>query len=168
LAVRLAYLALGIHEYGGIATSSALDAISGNLGSGCSLSSAPATTTTSGDLIFSCGVEDAVGSGDTFTAGSGFTVRVNLGAAAAYADQDRIQSSAGAVAAIWSLSPANSWIAAMAAFRPVGATPANEYGARYYQPYLRLQVPSALMSQFQDRTWFRKGRRSFSTEQQLP
>ena len=119
----VAYLAMGIHEYSGIAASSALDAISGNLGSGSSLSSAPATTTASGDLIFSCGVEDALGRGDTFTAGSGFAMRVNLGSVAAYADEDRIQSSAGAVAATWTLSPASSWIAAMAAFRPVGATP---------------------------------------------
>ena len=113
----VAYLALGIHEYSGIALTSALDVTAGALGSGSSLSSGLAVTTAGGDLIFGVGVEDSNGHGDTFTAGSGFTKRVDLGNAAAYADEDETQTSAGSIAASWTLSPSGSWIAGMAAFK---------------------------------------------------
>jgi IPT/TIG domain len=114
----VAYLALGIHEYTGIASSSALDVTSGKTGSGTSLSSGSAVTTASGDLIFGCGVEDSTGNGDTFTAGSGFTTRVNLGAAAAYADEDAIQATPGAMSVTSRLSSSRrDWIANMAAFK---------------------------------------------------
>jgi len=110
----VAYLALGVHEYNGVA---ALDASTGVTGRGSTLSSGTTTTTASGDLVFGCGVEDSTGSGDVFTAGSGFVKRVDLGSAAAYADEDETQASAGPIAVTWSLSPAGSWIATVAAFR---------------------------------------------------
>jgi IPT/TIG domain-containing protein len=113
----VAYLAVGIHEYSGIATSSALDATSGKIGNGSGLSSGPATTTASGDLVFGCGVEDSIGHDDTFTAGSGFTKRVDLGSAAAYADEDQSQTSAGSIAVTWTLGASSSSIATMAAFK---------------------------------------------------
>ncbi len=113
----VAYLAVGIHEYTGFATSSALDVTSAIRGSGNSVSSGPATTTAGGDLVFGCGVEDVQGSGDTFTAGSGFTKRADLGIAAGYADEDQVQGAAGSIAATWTLSPSRNWIAAMAAFK---------------------------------------------------
>jgi len=112
------YLALGIHEYSGIATVSPLDGATGSLGSGTTLSSGSITTTANGDLIFSAGVEDSAGSGDTLTAGSGFVKRVDLADAAAYADEDRIQSLAGTVTASWTLAPSGlDWIANVAAFK---------------------------------------------------
>jgi hypothetical protein len=110
----VAYLALGIHEYSGI---SALDVASGNRGSGSNLFSGSATTTTSGDLIFGTGVEDGVGHGDTFAPGAGFAKRVDLGSAAAYADEDRVLNAAGSVAVTWNMAPGSNWIANMAAFR---------------------------------------------------
>ena len=114
----VSYLALGIHEYNGVANSSPLDVATGITGSGTSLSSGSVTTTANGDLIFGLAVEDAVGSGDAFTAGSGFTKRVDLGDAAAYADEDEVQSTAGAIASNWTLAPAGlDWIADVAAFK---------------------------------------------------
>lgn len=118
----VAYLALGIHEYSGIVGSSALDATAGQRGTGGILSSGRATTVTNGDLIFGCGVEDSSGHGDTFIAGAGFAKRVDLGNAAAYADEDGAQAPAGPVAATWTLTPANSWIATVAAFRTGAAS----------------------------------------------
>jgi hypothetical protein len=113
----VAYLAVGIHEYSGIIAASGLDATAGKMGIGNAPSSGSATTTASGDLIFGCGVEDGTGQGDTFTAGTGFAKRVDLGNAAAYADEDGVQALAGPFAATWTLSPGSSWIATLAAFK---------------------------------------------------
>lgn len=110
----VAYLALGIHEYNGV---TALDASTGTMGKGSTLSSGTVTTTASGDLVFGCGVEDSTGNSDVFTAGTGFVKRVDLGNAAAYADEDGAQANAGSTAATWNLSPAGSWIATVAAFK---------------------------------------------------
>jgi len=119
----VAYLGLGVHEYSGVAISSTLDGTAGNHGVSNSPSSGSATTIANGDLLFSCATEDAIGNGDTFTAGSGFTKRVDLGIPAAYADEDRIQPLAGSVAATWTLSPSSAWIANMAAFKAAPAAP---------------------------------------------
>jgi len=120
----VAYLALGIHEYSGIATVTPLDGTSGTLGNGTSLSSGGITTTANGDLIFSAAVEDSAGSGDTLTAGSGFVRRVDLADAAAYADEDQIQSLAGTISASWTLSPPGlDWIADVAAFKAASGPP---------------------------------------------
>ena len=113
----VAYLAVGIHEYSGVAASSALNVTAGALGTGATPSSGRATTASSGELIFGCGVEDGIGHGDTFTAGAGFAKRVDLGNAAAYADEDSAQTQAGPIAATWTLAPSSSWIASLAAFK---------------------------------------------------
>jgi hypothetical protein len=118
----VAYLALGIHEYSGIAASGALDVTKGAMGKSSTPSSGTVTTTTNGDLIFGCGVEDSSGSGDTFSAGTSFAKRVDLGNSAAYADEDTTQAKAGSIAASWTLSPAGSWIAAVAAFKTGGSS----------------------------------------------
>src|SRR2546422_7079101 len=81
------------------------DVTAGNKGSGSGPSSGSAITTANGDLLFSCVTEDAIGKGDTFTAGGGFTKRGGLGIAAAYADEDGIQTTARAGAATLTLSP---------------------------------------------------------------
>jgi len=120
----VAYLAMGIHEYSGVAAASALDTSAGTRGSGTSPSSGSGTTTANGDLIFGCVAEDSTGSGDTFTAGSGFTKRVDLGLTAAYSDEDGVQAAAGTVAATWTLSPKNDWVAAMAAFKAAATSTA--------------------------------------------
>jgi IPT/TIG domain len=119
----VAYLAVGVHEYSGIVASAALDVAIGRLGTGSAPSSGSATTTASGDLIFGCGVDDGSGQGDTFIAGSGFTKRVDLGNTAAYSDEDGAQTQAGPIAATWTLSPANSWIATLTAFKSTTGSP---------------------------------------------
>ncbi len=91
-------------------------------GTSTSLSSGTATTITNGDLIFGVGVEDTSGSRDSLMAGSGFTKRVDLGSLAAYADEDQVQASAGAIATTWTLSRSRSWIASLAAFKPKGGS----------------------------------------------
>ena len=112
------YLGLGIHEYSGVA---ALDAVSGNTGSGTSLSSNPATTTANGDLAFGIGVEDSFGNSDTLTSGSGYTKRVDLANVAGYADADQVQATAGAISCTWTLSPSGrDWIADIATFKASG------------------------------------------------
>ena len=127
----VAYLALGIHEYGGIAATSALDGSAGTTASGSGPSSGSATTTANGDLIFGIAVEDSTGHGDTFTAGSGFTKRVDLGNVAAYADEDETQISAGSIGVTWTLAPPSNWIASLAAFKASssgGSTPPSITG----------------------------------------
>jgi hypothetical protein len=114
----VAYLALAIHEYSGLA---ALDVVSGMRGTGSHPTSGSIQTTSDGDLIFGSGVEDAIGYGDNLAAGAGFTEREDLGSAAAYADEDELQNLAGQASATWNLSPASSWIADVAAFRASGA-----------------------------------------------
>ena len=112
------YVAVGVHEYSGIAAAAVLDATAGATGINTNPSSGSAATIADGDLIFGVGVEDSMGSGDTFTAESGFTKRVDLGTAAAYADQDQVQNIKGSVTATWTLSPSgNGWIANLAAFK---------------------------------------------------
>jgi hypothetical protein len=120
----VAYLAVGIHEYSGIVASSALDVTAGKMGIGNTPSSGSAQTTSNGDLILGCGVEDGLGRGDTFTAGAGLAKRVDLGNAAAYADEDGVQTLAGPIAATWTLTPASSWIVALAAFKTT--TPSSQ------------------------------------------
>jgi len=114
----VSYLAIGVHEYSGIAAASGVDVTAGATGIYMNPSSGSAATTAAGDLIFGVGVEDSAGRGDTFTAGSGFTKGVDLGTAAAYADENQVQNTAGSIAATWILSPAgNGWIASLAAFK---------------------------------------------------
>src|SRR5712692_8401653 len=121
----IAYLAVGIHEYSGVVAASALDVTAGKLGIGNTPSSGPASTTANGDLIFGSVVEDGTGHGDTFTAGIGFAKRVDLGNAAAYADGDGAQTLAGPFVANWTLTPASSWIAIIAAFKTITSSSQN-------------------------------------------
>ena len=121
---QLAYLGMGVHEYSGIASLGALDGTVGAQGNGSSPSSGSLTTKANGDLIFSCITEDAIGSGINFTPGSGFTKRVDLGATAAYADEDGVQAIAGPIAATWTMSPSSQWVTNMAAFKSVNGAAA--------------------------------------------
>jgi hypothetical protein len=118
----VASLTLTIHEYTGLA-SSGLDVATGQSGVGASPWSGAITPTTAGDLIFSSVVEDTVGSGDTFTVGTGFTKRADLGSAVGYADEDEVQPSAGAITGNWILAPSGlRWVANVAAFKSSNGT----------------------------------------------
>ena len=122
-----ASLRFAILEYAGVATSNALDVTASATQSNSLPNSGNATTTASGDLLigaFSTRVSR------TFAAGSGYTIRQAISAAPATAlmVEDRIQSTAGPVAANASLNTPDLWGAALAAFRRAssGATAAPE------------------------------------------
>ena len=121
----VAYLAVGVHEYSGIAPSAALDVAAGRTGNGVNPTSGNAATKAGGDLIFGSGVEDSTGNGVLFSAAGGFTKRVDMGGQAGYADEDGVQTSAGPVSAGWTVSPGGSWISVMAAFKCQTAAPAS-------------------------------------------
>ncbi len=118
----LAYLGLGIHEYSGVAGLNPLDGVAGTKGLSSNPSAGTITTTANGDLIFSCVTEDAIGGGISFTPGSGFTKRVDLGQTAAYADGDSVQVVAGSIAANWTMSPSSTWVASAAAFKSISGS----------------------------------------------
>lgn len=118
---QVAWVTVAVHEYSGLA--GGLDVTAGSLGSGTSPSSTSAITASNGDLIFGNVTEDINGKNDIYTAGSGFTKRIDLGASAGFADEDQVQSSAGSVAANWTLSPSGlKWVAVMAAFKALTVT----------------------------------------------
>src|SRR5207237_889729 len=75
-----------------------------------------AITTAAGDLIFGA-VMDETGV-NSIQAGTGFTLRTSVNAAD-LASEDRMQAVAGAMAATWTFTTAHSYLAQMAAFKPV-------------------------------------------------
>lgn len=118
------YISMGILEYSGVATTSPLDtatfvddsATSTNWAAGTS------TTATAGELILGVFM-DGSQSDPSFTAGSGYTMRVNQGTTASMMAEDEVQGSAGTVdpTATSSKSLAHQ-AAAMAAFRAAGTS----------------------------------------------
>jgi len=120
---QVTHIALTVHEYTGLASAGAVDAATGQPGVGGTPWSGSVTTTSNGDLVFSSTVEDTNGSSDTFTVGTAFTKRIDLGSAAGYADEDQVQVSAGPITGAWSLSPSGlSWVTNVAAFKPSSPT----------------------------------------------
>jgi galactose oxidase-like protein/Kelch motif protein len=114
------YRRIIVSEYSGIATTSPLDVVAKNRAAGTAASngvtSTAATTTVSGDLIFGVAVDDS-GLFGTITAGTGFTRRAVVNNMD-MATEDRIQATAGSVAATFTFSRADSYLAQMAAFKP--------------------------------------------------
>jgi hypothetical protein len=121
------FFGLSIHEYGGIATSSALDATSVNIGTTVSTgaddgTSNSAMTTAAGDLIFGGMAYSSGTFPSTISAGTGNTIRENdwgtLAGGDVMASEDMIQSSAGSVASTWNFGTTNVvYVSAMAAFK---------------------------------------------------
>jgi hypothetical protein len=116
-----------ISEYSGIATTNPLDVSAKNLSAQASTStngatSNAATTTTNGDLIFGAVMDDS-GNFGNISAGTGFTERFTLNNVDT-ATEDTIQPSIGSVAATFTFSLADRYLAAMAAFRPATQTAA--------------------------------------------
>ncbi len=116
-----------IHDYSGTATSSPIDvhAISavtaGSTGTDA-ITSGSVTTTQAGDLIFGGVYEDT--NLTSITPGTGFTNRVTLGSADLMNSEDKIQSGAGSVAATWTFSNNQTYMAAIVAIKaaPVSLT----------------------------------------------
>jgi hypothetical protein len=106
-------------EYSGVATTSPLDVTAKNKGNATTaannVTSTAASTSTSGGLIFGVGMVDS-GQFPTISAGTGFTRRATLNGMD-IATEDAIQGSAGPVAATFTLSSANIYLAQMAAFK---------------------------------------------------
>jgi type II secretory pathway pseudopilin PulG len=114
---------LTVHEYSGIATTTAVDVSRANNALSTTatdnVTSTAGTTTTAGDLIFGAVME--TDNGDiTITPGTGFTQRAS--ATSDMRTQDRIQASAGSVASTHTFSLGKRYIEHMVAFRPL-ATP---------------------------------------------
>lgn len=106
-------------EYSNVATASALDTSAWAMATSTTPSSGAATTASNGDLIWG-GVLATSGT-STITAGTGFTRRL-LGATEPTdaATEDKIQSSAGSVAADWTFGTSRKHIAIMLALKASG------------------------------------------------
>jgi hypothetical protein len=118
-----AYRRIVISEYSGIAASSPLDVVAKNKAAGTTASngvtSTAATTTVNGDLIFGVAMDDS-GLFGTITAGTSFTRRAVVNNID-MATEDRVQATAGSVAATFTFSRADMYLAQMAAFKPMSA-----------------------------------------------
>jgi hypothetical protein len=115
-AVNVANRGLTISEYSNIDTSDPIDVTSGNSNTAGSQTSGSATTTQNGDLIYGA---LALGSTDTISAGSGFTLRASDGIDR-IGSEDMVQSTAGSVAATFSTVFSVSYSAVMVAFKAAG------------------------------------------------
>src|SRR6185503_6495137 len=87
------------------------------------VTSTSATTTANGDLIFGAVIDDS-GSFGTITAGTGFTRRATVNNMD-MATEDLVQAAAGPIAATFTFSRSDTYLAQMAAFK---AMPANGGG----------------------------------------
>jgi galactose oxidase-like protein/Big-like domain-containing protein len=119
LGITGGYRRIIVSEYSGIVTTSPLDAAAANRATGTTtanaITSTTATTTANGDLIFGVVMDDS-GNFGTITAGTGFTVRATLNGMD-LASEDKIQGTAGPVAATFTFSRADVYLAQMAAFK---------------------------------------------------
>jgi hypothetical protein len=99
-----------VHEYSGISTTNPVDVTASASGSGGTLNSGSATTTTANDLIFGAGVSDA----NVSAAGSGFTTRDT---ASGNITEDKTAATTGSYSATATHTGQN-WGVQMVAFRP--------------------------------------------------
>ena len=127
------YRRIIVSEYSGVSTTNPLDVTANNLSTQASTStngatSNSATTTTNGDLIFGAVMDDSGNFGNV-SAGTGFAERFALNNVDT-ATEDTIQATAGPVAAKFTFSLADRYLASMAAFRSATqAAPAVVSGA---------------------------------------
>jgi hypothetical protein len=111
-------LRFAILEYSGVATSNSLDVTAAAQGTGKTASSGSATTT-GGDLVLG---EVATANGQTYTAGSGFTIEEKVPAApnTKLIVEDEMQTSAGALSVTATLSRSDNWGVILATFKAAG------------------------------------------------
>jgi len=110
-------LRFAILEYSGVATSNSLDAAIAATTTSTSPNSGNLTTTANGDLLLG---DVATADSDTYTAGTGFTIRDVVPAAPStkLVTEDQVQSAAGTTSASATLSVSSNWAAILAAFKP--------------------------------------------------
>src|SRR5262249_24473654 len=113
------YRRIIVSEYSGIATTAPLDVTAKSQGTATSaanaVTSTAATTTASGNPIFGVTMDDS-GNFATINAGTGFTRRASLNGMA-IATEDTVQTAAGSIAATFTYSRADRYLAQMAAFK---------------------------------------------------
>ena len=105
-------LEIHISEWSGIASTSPVDQVASDVGTGTTASSGARTTTANGELIFGYTFL-----ANTATAGTGFT---GISLVNGDLDEYQIQTTAGSVAATFSQAT-GTWFTLMATFRPTGS-----------------------------------------------
>ncbi len=109
-----------IHEYAGLATSSALDQVSSQTGTGTAVTSGAKTTTQANELIFGyASVDHCVSTG-----GTGFTVRQTAGC---NMSEDMIVSAVGTYSATFTQSSSGGWTGLMATFKAAASSSSVNY-----------------------------------------
>jgi len=110
-----------ILEYSGVATSNSLDGTAAQQGTSANPNTGNLTTTANGDLLLGAIMS---GNGQTFTAGSGFTIEERVPAApnTKLIPEDAFQSTAGSTSASAGLAATDNWGAGLAAFKMAAAT----------------------------------------------
>ena len=113
-----------ILEYNGVATINALDVTAAQSGNSATSSSGSANTTGTTDLIFGANLVISLTSGP----GSGFTERLLTSPDGDIAE-DHVVTTIGSYSATAPVSPANSWIMQMVAFKAAGSISACDLNA---------------------------------------
>jgi len=111
------YRRIAVHEYAGVASVSPLDAMASQLSTSATPTSTQATTEEHGELVFGAVVTTTMQ--QLISAGEGFELRQTL---PLLGTEDRIQASAGPVAATFVLDAASEYLCQMATFE-AGAAP---------------------------------------------
>src|SRR5438132_3699198 len=107
---------VAVLEYSGVASANSLDAAAVAQGTGSAPNSGNITTSANGDLLLGAVL---TGNGENFTAGTGYLIeeRVPAEPGTKLIVEDQVQSASGTVSAGVSLGAADSWGAAIAAFK---------------------------------------------------
>jgi hypothetical protein len=125
-----AWCSIAAHEASGVMTSSAFDGSAVQFdvnvpdGTANALNSTAITTTVDGDYIFAAAAAEGLAWGATISAGTGYTLEVDGGAAGDYATASQIQTSAGSIEALFTQTGGTAFFdgwAGIMAFKPVAA-----------------------------------------------
>jgi RHS repeat-associated protein len=111
---------LAVMEYSGVATTSPFDVTASSTGTSNAPNSGNVTTSVNGELAF--GLAFSGGDGDTWTPGSGYTIRqqvTNNATAERLAAEDKTATTAGSVSAGFTTTTSDVWAAAIATFKPL-------------------------------------------------
>jgi len=115
------YRRMLIHEYSGAAANNPVDVKAQHIAAGTTapdnITTTPGITTVAGDLIFSAVMDDS--GVNAIQAGTNFTLRSSVNGAD-LASEDLVQGAAGSVAATWTFSSADRYLAQMVAFKVAG------------------------------------------------
>lgn len=122
--------AMGMQEWTGLATSSALDVHSAHTASGAVCTSLLVTTTINGEMVWGMAVPDTGAA--TLTATNPFSTANQITTPIDYCDEWQIQAAAGGIRSSFNLSASQTCMIAVAAFKP--AVSASQVP---FQPYFQ-------------------------------